>query len=204
VGHEADGAARIERGDDARMARDRRQTQHRDNDEPEHHHRPERAAYFLRPEALRGEQAQKNGHRHRHDEGFERGRHRIDALDRAQHRDGRRDDTVPIDESGPEQSHPGQELEAARKGVRTDERHQRQNSSFAAIVSPHDEHAVLMEIVAIKVHTISESTPSALCAVNCPPVACTTVCREYRGLVPRSPKTTPSALSMAHRAGRAE
>ncbi len=62
----------------------------------------------------------------------------------------------------------------------------------------------LMEIVTIKVHTISESTPSALCVVNCPPVACTTVCREYRGLVPRSPKTTPSALSMAHRVGRAE
>ena len=34
----------------------------------------------------------------------------------------------------------------------------------------------LIEIVTIKVHTISESTPSALCGVNWPPVACTTVC----------------------------
>ncbi len=61
----------------------------------------------------------------------------------------------------------------------------------------------LTEMVTIKVHTISDSTPSALCAVNCPPVACTTVCREYRGLVPRSPKTTPNALNVAHRPGRA-
>src|SRR5258708_31528801 len=61
----------------------------------------------------------------------------------------------------------------------------------------------LIEIVTIKVHTISESTPSALCEVNCPPVACTTVCREYKGLVPRSPKTTPKALNVAHRPDRA-
>src|SRR6266851_8906463 len=60
----------------------------------------------------------------------------------------------------------------------------------------------LIEIVTIKVHTISESTPSALCEVNCPPVACTTVCREYKGLVPRSPKTTPNALNVAHRPDR--
>ena len=51
----------------------------------------------------------------------------------------------------------------------------------------------------IKVHTISESMPSALCGVNWPPVACTTVCRVYKGLVPRSPKTTPSAPNMAQR-----
>src|ERR1700731_3439669 len=61
----------------------------------------------------------------------------------------------------------------------------------------------LIEIVTIRVQAISESTPSALCAVNCPPVACTTVCREYKGLVPRSPKTTPNALSIAHRPGGA-
>jgi hypothetical protein len=33
-------------------------------------------------------------------------------------------------------------------------------------------------------------------------VACTTVCKEYRGLVPRSPKTTPKALNMAQRPDR--
>src|SRR6202035_3554146 len=54
----------------------------------------------------------------------------------------------------------------------------------------------LIEMVTIKVHTISESTPSALCGVNCPPVACTTVCRVYSGLVPKSPNTTPSAAKL--------
>jgi hypothetical protein len=43
--------------------------------------------------------------------------------------------------------------------------------------------------------------PSAESGVNLPPVACTTVCREYKGLVPRSPKTTPKALSAAHPPG---
>src|ERR1700691_3436683 len=61
----------------------------------------------------------------------------------------------------------------------------------------------LIEIVTINVHTISESTPSALCAVKWPPVACTTVCNVYNGLVPRSPKTTPSAPNIAHRPGGA-
>ena len=59
----------------------------------------------------------------------------------------------------------------------------------------------LIDIVTIKVQTINERTPSALCAVNCPPVACTTVCKEYSGLVPRSPKTTPNALKVAHLPG---
>src|ERR1700692_3083275 len=48
------------------------------------------------------------------------------------------------------------------------------------------------------VHTINDKIPSALCGVKCPPVACTTVCRVYSGLVPRSPNTTPSAAKLVH------
>src|SRR5580692_2560583 len=61
----------------------------------------------------------------------------------------------------------------------------------------------LMETVMIKVQNSSDSTPSALCDEKCPPVACTTVCSVYKGLVPRSPNTTPSAPSAAHCEGRA-
>src|SRR5450631_3321439 len=57
------------------------------------------------------------------------------------------------------------------------------------------------EIVTISVHTMQDRIPSALCGVNWPPVACTTVCRVYKGLVPRSPNTTPSAAKLAKRAG---
>src|SRR6185312_3079510 len=59
----------------------------------------------------------------------------------------------------------------------------------------------LMEMVRINAHTINERMPRALCGVNCPPAACTTVCRQYKGLVPRSPKTTPSALKEAQPPG---
>src|ERR1700675_115842 len=60
----------------------------------------------------------------------------------------------------------------------------------------------LIDTVMIRVQNTSDSTPSALCGVKCPPVACTTVCRVYKGLVPRSPNTTPSAPKAANPAGR--
>ena len=56
----------------------------------------------------------------------------------------------------------------------------------------------LTETVMIKVQTMSERMPMALSGVNWPPVACTTVCSVYNGLVPRSPNTTPKALMLAH------
>src|SRR5258708_23622024 len=59
----------------------------------------------------------------------------------------------------------------------------------------------LIETVTIKVQNTSESTPSAVCGVNWPPVACTTVCRVYKGLVPKSPNTTPSAPKAAQDLG---
>src|SRR5580658_73778 len=59
----------------------------------------------------------------------------------------------------------------------------------------------LIDTVMINVHTTRERMPSAESGVNLPPVACTTVCKQYRGLVPRSPKTTPNALSAAHPPG---
>src|SRR5271154_3950374 len=60
----------------------------------------------------------------------------------------------------------------------------------------------LIDTVMIRVQNSSDSTPSALCGVKCPPVACTTVCSVYKGLVPRSPNTTPNAPSAAHCEGR--
>ena len=60
----------------------------------------------------------------------------------------------------------------------------------------------LIEIVTMSVQTISDSVPSAPARVKWPSIACTTVCRVYNGLVPRSPNTTPSAASIAHRKGR--
>src|SRR5579871_1692045 len=60
----------------------------------------------------------------------------------------------------------------------------------------------LIEIVISNVQMTSERMPRASPGVKWPPIDCTMVCRVYSGLVPRSPKTTPSAASPAHWAGR--
>ena len=76
MNHEPNCVARIERRDDAGMMRDRHHAERRDDHEPEQHHGSECAADFFRAEALRGEQAEQNDHRHRHYEGLEcRGDH---------------------------------------------------------------------------------------------------------------------------------
>ena len=49
---------------------------------------------------------------------------------------------------------------------------------------------------------MSERMPIALVGVSPPPMAWTTVCSVYSGLVPRSPKTTPSADNPTHFVGR--
>jgi hypothetical protein len=57
------------------------------------------------------------------------------------------------------------------------------------------------EMVMNSVQMMAERMPSAVCGVKWPPVAWTTVCKVYSGLVPRSPNTTPSAAKLAKRVG---
>ncbi len=106
--HETDGVARIHRRNDLGALEDRRNPKQRDDQKPQHHHRPKRTADLLRAEALRREEHQQNDDRHRHDIGLEGVRDDIDTLERAQNRNRRRDDTVAIDQRSAEQAHAGQ------------------------------------------------------------------------------------------------
>jgi hypothetical protein len=143
VNHEFDGVLGIKRHDHGGMLGNREHAQYRDDEEPQQHHRPEGAPDVLRAESLRREQHDENQHRARHDERFQRVGGDVDAFERAQHRDRRRDDAIAIDQRGAEQSHAGQQLESRDKAIGADERHQRQNAALAVIIRAHHEEAVL-------------------------------------------------------------
>src|SRR5260370_42651526 len=85
---------RIERGHDGGVSNDRGHAESGDHQKPEQHHRPEGAADFFGTEALRGEQRDQDGHRHRHDERLEGIGDDVEALERAQYRYRRSDDAV--------------------------------------------------------------------------------------------------------------
>jgi hypothetical protein len=136
-----DGVIRVDRDQHARMARDAGDPEHRDGDEPEQHDRTEGLADDRGPAALDGEQPEQDRHRHRQHIGLEDLGADVEAFQRAQHRNGRRDDAVAIDQGGPEQSHRHEDAPAPRPSG-ADQRHQRQDSAFAVIVGPHHEDAV--------------------------------------------------------------
>jgi hypothetical protein len=55
--------------------------------------------------------------------GFEHAGNHIDAFERAEHRNSRRNDAVAIEQRCPEQTHDGQHLGAALKAIAPDQRH---------------------------------------------------------------------------------
>ena len=121
MGHEFDGAPRIERGKDLRMAGYCEKTQDRDDNEPQQHHGSEGAPDALRAEALPRKQPNQYCYRHGHDERFKRIGGDIDPLDRTEHGDGGRDDAVAIDQRGAEQPHAGKRLDPTGEAVGADE-----------------------------------------------------------------------------------
>ena len=66
----------------------------------------------------------------------------------------------------------GQELEPGRKSVRADERHQRQDAAFAAVVRAHHEQAILDRNGDDQGPKDERQNAERDCSgVNCPPVA---------------------------------
>ena len=145
VHEEVDGVARVDGEDDLGMPHDARQAEDGDGHEPQQHDRPEDAADAGRAARLRAEQGQQDDQRGGYGIGLERVGQDVDAFERAQDRDGRRDDAVTVDQRRPEQSHDDQRERArpaALEGSARDQGHQRQDAAFAMVVGPHDEQAV--------------------------------------------------------------
>jgi hypothetical protein len=109
---------------------------------PQQHQRSEHLADARRPAALNGKKAEQDRNCHRRDVGLERIGRNIDALERAQYRNCRCDDAVPVYQRRSEQAHDDKgagTVEPARAG----ERHQCQDPAFTVVVRAHHEEAVL-------------------------------------------------------------
>jgi len=87
------------------MMHDSDNTENRDRRKPDTHNRTERLADHACSPALDREQADQDGDGDRHGVRLEYFRCDVEAFDRAQDRDGGRDDAIPVDEGRTEQAH---------------------------------------------------------------------------------------------------
>ncbi len=127
---------RIDRDDDVGRLGDADPAQDRDCQKPQQHHRPEGAADGGGAVVLDHEQQQQDDRGDRHRVAGEILARELEPLDGAQHRDRRRDHAVAIEQSGTYQA-ASDEVAVAAAPFRPGQRHQRQNSTLAAIVGAH-------------------------------------------------------------------
>ena len=139
---EDDSVSRVDRGEHTRMAQDAAHTEHRDHSEPQQHQRSEYVADARCPAALYGKKAEQDRNCHRRDVGLERSGRNVDALERAQYRNCRRDDAVTVNQGRSEQAHDDEGASTVERGC-AGERHQRQDPTLAIVVRAHHEKAVL-------------------------------------------------------------
>ncbi len=105
----------------------------------------EKGVYVSYPPSLHGEQADEDRDRHRDDVGLEERRCDLEALDGAEHRDGRSDHPVAVEERGAEEPHQDQEARPRprRRHGSAHEGEEREDTAFALVVGPHDEDQIL-------------------------------------------------------------
>ena len=96
--HERHRVERIERKQHLGMPHDRGDRRDRDDDEPDAHDRTEERRDPRRAARLHGEQHQQDDDRQRHHVGIERRGDELDAFDRRQHRQRRRDHGVAVEQ----------------------------------------------------------------------------------------------------------
>ena len=96
--HEGDGMERVERQQHFGMPRDLRHGRDRDDGEPDAHDRSEQRGDARGAARLHGKQRHQDDHRQRHDIMLEGRRDELDAFDRRQHRQRRRDHRVAVEQ----------------------------------------------------------------------------------------------------------
>ena len=138
---------RIGRRQHARRRHDRADAECGDRHEPHQHDRPERRAYSGRPEPLHHEQREENDQRDRHHDVREGRVPDLESFHGAEHRNGRCDHAVSVQQRGAEQSE-GDERESPTLVVGPalllkQQRQQGEDSSLAPVVRTQNEHDVL-------------------------------------------------------------
>ena len=115
-----------------------------DRREPDDHDGTEQRTDGRRAARLNQKQDQQHADGHRHDVRLEQVRRQAQPFNGAQHRDGRRDHAVAIEQRRAEQPERDEERAAPAPGLRMlgHERDQRQHAALALVVGPHDENQV--------------------------------------------------------------
>jgi hypothetical protein len=128
-----------------RSLHDLKDAENRQRREPQEHHWSEQPPHPGGAGALDHEQADQNGHRQGDHPPFQGGGYDIQALDRAEDRNGGRHKCVAEEQRGTEHAEHQQRGAGVDGGVSLAQgkRHQGQDAAFAAVVSPHDEDDVL-------------------------------------------------------------
>ena len=141
---EGHGMSRIDGGQHDRLAHEPHHPERRDDHEPRHHDRPEQPADPVGAVALDREHADEDQHGDRDDVAVEERRRHLEALDRAQHRDRRRDHAVAVEQGRAEDA---EQHERSRSrptvGARRKERGQCQDATLALVVGAHHDRDVL-------------------------------------------------------------
>jgi hypothetical protein len=142
---QADGVQRIQRRQDAGIARDLGRSRNRDRREPHEHDRTEHPADDGGAAVLHGKEHDQDDDRQRKHPRPEYGRHDLQPFHRGHDRDRRRDDAVTVEHSRPDQRQHDQAVAQSRailqRGQR--ERNEREDAALAAVVGSQDEADVL-------------------------------------------------------------
>ena len=135
---------RAECAQDAGCRNDAAQAEHADGDKPDQHHRPEDVADERGSLALDQEQANQDRDADRNDDRRELGCVELETFDGAQHRDGRRDDAVAVEQRGADQpdDQQGGAPASGRRMPDIEKRQQRDDAALAAVVGAHDQDRV--------------------------------------------------------------
>ena len=144
--HEAERVPRIQRTEDRRVAGDLGGAEAADHREPHEHDRAEDVADPLRPVLLEEEEQAEDQERERDHGPRERRGGDFQALGRAQDRDRRRDDAVPVQQGGAEETErdDGAPPDGGPTAPRLlDQREQREDPALAPVIQAHDEDNVL-------------------------------------------------------------
>jgi hypothetical protein len=120
-------------------------TEHGQRREPQHHDGTEQSPDARRATALNREQRHDDADGHGQYRAFELRIEYRETFDRAQHRDGRRDQRITIKQRGAEYA---ERDRAARPGFERTEsllhqRHEREDAALAVVVGTHDHREVL-------------------------------------------------------------
>jgi len=134
---------RVEGADDIGLADDAGDAERGQHREPDAHDRAEQAADAVGAVRLDHEQRDQDDDGAGHDEGLQLGRHHLQALDGAEHRDRRRDQAVAVEEGDADDGEADHQcLRPLALGQAEGEGGEREDAAFATVVGARDQQDV--------------------------------------------------------------